>query len=152
MSYVVKPISAGSAAALRADVASGRLAARRVLVDGPGAPCRSCLREADPGETVLLFTYQPFRGESPYAVPSPVFLHEQSCTAFDPAAGVPPLLRAGQRAVRSYDAEHNLLEGEVAQGVDVDALIEQLLGDRRAAYLHVYSATAGCFTCRVDRP
>ena len=60
---------------LRRRITDGRLSARRVVLDEPGAPCRQCLQPGTVGEEMLLFTYQPFRGDSPYAVPSPIFLH-----------------------------------------------------------------------------
>ncbi len=61
------------------------------------------------------------------------------------------LLRNGLRAVRSYQARHDLIDGEVVAGMDLESSIERLFEDQRAAYLHIHSATAGCFTRRVDR-
>ena len=64
---------------------------------------------------------------------------------------VPIVVRAGLRAVRAYDAADDLIDGDVIPGADIEGLICRFLENDRVAYLHVYSATAGCFTCRVDR-
>lgn len=98
-----------------------------------------------------LLSYQPFRGESLYAAPSPIFLHAKRCAPYDQPNQLPDLVLTGERAVRSYDDRHELVDGAVGAGADVEALIDKLLADDRAAYLHIYSATAGCYTCRVDR-
>jgi hypothetical protein len=151
MDFTITPVDTDTATALRMDIAGGRVAAERVVLDEPGAPCRQCLRPGEVGELMVLFTYQPFRGDSPYAVPSPIYLHADPCTSYDRVTEVPPIARPGLRTVRSYDAGHRLLDGEVVPGAEIEATIGQLLDDDRAAYLHVHSATAGCFTCRVDR-
>jgi hypothetical protein len=150
MTFTIIPIDAETATQLRTDIQVGRIPTEHVIVDAPGAPCRQCLREGTTGEHMVLFRYQPFRGDSAYAVPSPIYLHADPCTSYA-VAGVPPLLRSGLRAVRSYDADHRLLVGDVGVGDEIEPLIESLLADDRAEYLHVYSATAGCYTCRVDR-
>ena len=100
---------------------------------------------------MLLFTYQPFVGNGPYAVPSPFFLHAHPCSRYAPTSEIPALVRSGLRAVGSYDAGDSLLDGDVIPGATIESAIDRLFEDGRADYLHVYSATAGRFTCRVDR-
>src|SRR5215211_9554886 len=49
----------------------------RVTADAPNAyPCRRCLRDAEPGEALLLTGYDPFTGASPYSGPGPIYVHE----------------------------------------------------------------------------
>jgi len=151
MTFTITPMDEATAAAVRGDITAGRLRARHVVLDEPGAPCRECLQAGRIGEAMVLFCYQPFRGEGPYAVPSPVFLHAAACTPYDDVNRVPELLRSGTRAVRSYDAHHDLVDGEVAAGTEIEVTIDRLFADPRADYLHVHSATAGCYTCRIDR-
>jgi hypothetical protein len=151
MDFTITPLDTETATALRMDIAGGRISAERVVLQEPGAPCRQCLQPGGTGDLMLLFTYQPFRGTSAYAVPSPIYLHADPCTSYDRVTEVPPIARPGLRAVRSYDASHRLLDGEVVAGTEIETAIYQLLADKRTEYLHVHSATAGCFTCRVDR-
>jgi hypothetical protein len=151
MSFTITALDPSTTRSIRTDITTSRLDARRVVLDEAGAPCRACLEPGQVGEAMLLFVHQPFTGRSPYAMPSPIYVHERDCVPYDPATGVPSLLAAGPRAVRSYDAHHDLLDGEVGPGRDVADMIERAFADERAAYLHVYSASAGCYTCRVDR-
>ncbi len=151
MDFTITPVDSATARACRDEIATGRRQGRRVTLDSNGAPCRHCLRAGQVGETMLLFMYQPFTGDGPYAVPSPVFLHAEPCDRYAPTNEVPALLHSGLRAVRSYDVDHDLIDGDVVAGGDVESLIVRLLQDDRADYLHVHSATAGCFTRRIDR-
>ena len=146
MSFTITAISTAAAETLRTDPT-----ARRVVLDDAGAPCRHCLQPGQPGETMLLLTYQPFTGASPYAVPSPVYVHADACPRHDPTSGLPALARSGLRAVRSYTEDHDLLGGVVVPGTELEHAIATLFDDPAAAYLHAHSATAGCFTFRVDR-
>ena len=127
--------------------------ARRIVV-GPdaGGPCRHCLRLGAPGETLLLVTYDPFTGTSPYAVPSPVFVHADSCERHV-ARELPAFVATGGlRSIRAYDANHDLVDGDVVTGDEVEDTAARLLKDDRVAYLHAHAAVEGCFTFRVDRP
>ena len=151
MGYTFIPVASATAQRLRDDINNGRLPGRRVVLEEPCAPCRHCLQPGAVGDLMLLFEYQPFRGDSPYAVPSPIFLHAEPCPPYATGRDVPVVVRAGLRAVRAYDAADDLIDGDLIPGADIEGLICRFLENDRVAYLHVYSATAGCFTCRVDR-
>ncbi len=151
MDVTITAIDPATADALRADVAAGRLPAQRRTLTEADAPCRQCLQLGEPGEEMLLLTYQPFRGASPYAVPSPIFLHARPCATYD-ERDLPAFVRdGGPRAVRSYDDEHAIVDGAVADAGNVMATIGMLLHHDRAAYVHVHCAVNGCFTFRADR-
>jgi hypothetical protein len=151
MDFAITAMPTATADRLRAEIEEGRMPARRIALDEVGGPCRHCLRLGAPGERLLLLTYQPFVGEGPYAVPSPIFLHAAPCARYEPTDAIPSFVRTGLRAIRSYDAVDDLLDGEVVEGTQIEAALRRLLDDDRAAYVHVHSADAGCFTCRVDR-
>ena len=118
--------------------------------DGP-YPVRCCLRDADDAADVVLASVMPFRGESPYAARSPVYVHAERCTghAEEPGA-VPEMLRGRLLSVRAYDGSHMLTGTEVLQGTDLEAAIDRLLGQDPGAYIHVHFAGPGCFACRIE--
>jgi hypothetical protein len=121
----------------------------RVRVDRPNAyPCRRCLRDAEPGETVLLRSYDPFVGRSPYSGPGPIYVHDHQCAAFA-GDGVPDQLARRLLSVRAYDDDHMLVDAEVIDGKALRAEAQRLLRD--ASYLHVHNARPGCFAARIDR-
>jgi hypothetical protein len=117
------------------------------------APCRVCLARFAPGEERrLLFTYDPFRDTVDLPLPGPVFIHEEGCPRYEPAAGFPPALRDGWLTFNAYGADRTLVARERTEGgTEVDAAIDRLLDDDAVDYIHVRSTSAGCFLCRLDR-
>ncbi|MFL6099036.1 MAG: DUF1203 domain-containing protein [Actinomycetales bacterium] len=126
---------------------------RRVVADAPHAyPCRRCLRDAEVGDDLVLFPYDPFLGDSPYRQPGPIFVHERECTP-DPAdlASAPEQLRRRQLSLRGFDLSHQLVATVVVEGVETDAAVAALLDDPAVDYVHVHNAAPGCFAVRVER-
>jgi hypothetical protein len=119
--------------------------------DGP-YPVRCCLSDAHDSADVVLASIMPFRGESPYAAASPVYVHAEACAGHveEPGA-VPQMLLDRLLSVRAYDGAHMLTGTEVVRGTGLERAIERLLGDTPDAYLHVHFAGPGCYACRIDR-
>ena len=119
--------------------------------DGP-YPVRCCLADEEDGRGVVLTSVMPFRGESPYAARSPVYVHAERCAGHVAEQdAVPELLRSRLLSVRAYDDAHMLTGAEVLPGTELEGAIERMLGDARSAYLHVHFAGPGCYACRIDR-
>jgi hypothetical protein len=53
--------------------------------------------------------------------------------------------------VRAYAADGMMVDAEVAEGVELEALIERLFGRADVAFLHAHNARRGCYSCRIDR-
>ncbi len=124
---------------------------RLIDVDEPSAyPCRRCLRDALPGERVVLLSYDPFLGDSPYRQPGPIFVHAEPCSPV-PSRELPEQLMRRRLSVRSFDAAHLMLDGVVVEGAALEATADALLADDAVAYLHVHNAGPGCFAVRIDR-
>ena len=123
---------------------------RQIVTERHSAPCRRCLEDAEPGEEVLLVSYDPFPTDSPYRSASPVFVHVRPCT---PHVGteVPEQQRRRLLSVRSFDDDAMMLDADVADGRDLERLLHRLLGRPDAAFVHVHNARPGCFAVRVDR-
>ncbi len=124
---------------------------RRVADSYPGYPCRRCLRDAEIGEVVALVSYNPFRGESEYSQPGPIFLHADGCRPFRSTDRVPAQLLRRPLSVRAFDATHAMVEARLVLGTSLDATVRELLENEQAAYLHVHNAAAGCWAARIDR-
>jgi hypothetical protein len=123
----------------------------RITADKPHAyPCRRCLKDAEPGDALLLLSYDPFRGASPYSGPGPIYVHEDDCAPFAGDA-IPDQLTRRLLSVRAYDERHMLVEADVVDGAALEEHAEHLLAAPGAAYLHVHNARPGCFAARIDR-
>ncbi len=123
-------------------------AVRRVADNG--SPCRVSLTDATPGEEVILVNYEHHAVASPYRMRFAIFVRAGE-TTFDQVDTVPEQLRKRLLAVRAFDADGMMVSFELVKGTEVEAVIERLLADDRAAYLHVHFAAPGCYAAKVVR-
>ncbi len=149
------PMDAESAARFRAthrDDRGGTVLER--TVDGPGFPCRACLRLGRPGETVLLASWDLPLPQGPYWTPSPVFLHAHDC-GDAPVDGALPetVTQNAMVSLRHYDAEGMCLYdlGVVVPGEEADAALRARIDDPRVAYVNIHTARPGCWLTRVEK-
>lgn len=129
-------------------------ALHRRLVDGQAFPCRHCLRLGEPGEAMLLGSYDLPRPRGVYWTPSPIFLHERDCARFEAEDEIAPIVLAnGIVSVRSYDAEEMCLYdlGEACEGKDVAAPLMRALSDPRTRFVNIHTARPGCLLTAVER-
>ena len=125
---------------------------RWMRADAPvGYPCRISLEDAPVGEEVLLlpFTHQDSR--SPYRASGPIFVRRGQREAARLVGTLPPYLTRRPLSVRAYDAADDMVDADVVDGSDAEALIERYLARDDVRYLHVHFARRGCYACRVDR-
>lgn len=123
-------------------------------VDGPGFPCRHCLRLGQPGETMLLGSWDLPRPTGVYWTPSPIFVHAQDCARFEePDAIAPTVLANGIVSVRSYDADQMCLYdlGQVCAGREVEAPLMRALADPRTRFVNIHTARPGCWLAGAER-
>lgn len=133
---------------------NGNEVRRIVATPGNGSPCRHCLRLAEPGETMLLGSYNLPRPLGIYWTPSPIFLHEADCPRAEAADEVAPIVRANPLvSVRAYDAADQCLYdlGQVCAGEEVDGPLKRALGDARTAFVNIHTARPGCLLTMVTR-
>jgi hypothetical protein len=122
-----------------------------VVADSPhGFPCRHCLRFARPGERVILFPYAAVPPGHPYSESGPIFVHAEPCQRYTATSEFPVELRNG-RALRAYDSEFNMIDAEVVNGNEPEAVIEKLLQNPEVAFVDARSVTRGCYTFRIER-
>lgn len=122
-----------------------------VVADSPrGYPCRHCLRWAQPGERMVLFPFAAIPPGRPYSETGPIFVHAEPCERYSATGEYPAAFREG-RVVRAYNAQHDMVAAEVANGTAPEALIERFLQQPETAFIHVRSVSRGCFTMEIER-
>jgi hypothetical protein len=131
------------------------LATRGVIrqrVDEPhSAPDRIELRDAEPGEAVLLLNHEYQSADSPYRGCHAIFVREGATRQFDAVGEVPDALRRRLLSVRAFDAAGMMVDADVVEGTALEGLAERLLDDPRVAYLHAHHARRGCYAARIER-
>ena len=123
--------------------------------DGPGNPCRHCLRDVPAGAAMLILAHRPFPAPQPYAEQGPIFLcaDAAACAPRRPDDALPPALSSPDYILRGYGADHRIVYGTggVVSTLRLKAEAETRLADPRVAYLHVRSSRNNCYQVRIDR-
>jgi uncharacterized protein DUF1203 len=134
------------------ELSDDELAARgavRRIAEHP-APCRVSLTDATPGDEVILTNYEHHAVDSPYRMRFAIYVRKDEAS-YDAVDEIPEQLRKRQLAARAFDQDGMMIGFELVAGSALEAAIDRLLADPRAAYLHVHFAAPGCYAARVDR-
>ena len=124
---------------------------RCVATQDHGFPCRISLVDARVGEELLLLPYTHLACTSPYRASGPVFIRCQAVRCVLPPGVVPPYVHRRQMSVRAYDAGAFMLSGQVCEGAEVAATLDQLFDDPHVHQVHLHNAGRGCYSCRAER-
>jgi Protein of unknown function (DUF1203) len=126
--------------------------AKRYVADQrPGFPDRIELRDAMPGESVLLVNHVHQPAATPYHASHAIFVLEHAGDAYDRVDEIPEALRPRMLSLRAFDAAHMMVDADLVDGRQVEALIDRLLGNPAVSYVHAHYAKRGCFACRIGR-
>ena len=130
----------------------GRRGARRCVAHAkPGYPDRVELRDAEPGESLILVNHEHLPEDTPYRASHAVFVLENAGERFDRVGEIPPAMRERLLSLRAFDREHMMVDADVVHGKEVEPVIERLLAEPRTAYVHAHYAKAGCYAARIER-
>ncbi len=124
---------------------------RYVADKSPGFPDRVEMRDATPGETVLLVNHVSQPADTPYRANHAIFVREGATRAVDEVDLVPEVLRPRLLSLRAFDAAGMMIDADVVEGVQVERLIARLFEDERASCLHAHYAKRGCYAGLIER-
>ena len=126
--------------------------AKRYIADAkPGFPDRIEVRDAEPGESLLLVGYVHQNADTPYRASHAVFVREGATRAFDRIDEIPDALRSRVLSLRAFDAGHMMIDADLVEGDALEGGIERLLGNPEVAYVHAHYAKRGCYAARIER-
>jgi hypothetical protein len=127
-----------------------RRASRTVADSRPGFPCRVSLEDVQPGTPVILLNYEHLPVDSPYRSSHAIYV-SAAARPFDAVDALPPMMRGRLLALRAFDRSGMMVEADVAEGANIEPLIERLLSIEGVDYLHAHFARRGCFAARIER-
>jgi hypothetical protein len=134
------------------DADLNRLGAQRYTVDAkPGFPDRVAVRDLDIGETAILLNYEHQPADTPYRSRHAIFVSEAAEPALDLVDAVPEAIRIRTISLRAFDMDGDMLDAELADGVDLILVIERFLAMPNTSYLHAHYAKRGCYAARIVR-
>jgi hypothetical protein len=117
-----------------------------------GELLRCCLRDAVPGEELVLFNYSPpLPAPSPYEERGAVFTHAFPCGG-PVSSGYPAAWVGRPQALRAYDARGWIHPAtRVHDGSDPDAVIAEVFSDPEVVEVHSRNVAYGCFMFAISR-
>lgn len=128
-----------------------RGAIRIQVTEAHSAPDRIELRDAEPGESVLLLNHEYLELDTPYRGRHAIFIREGALTAFDAVDQVPDALRRRLLSLRAFSADGMMVDADVVDGTSIEGLIERLLARPEVAFVHAHHARRGCYAARIER-
>jgi len=136
----------------RSDAELAALGVVRMQVNEPhAAPDRIALRDAEPGETVLLLNHEYLDVDSPYRGRHAIFVREGATQAFDAVNAVPDCLRRRLLSLRGFDARGMMVDADVIEGSVIETLIERLFSQSEVRFIQIHHARRGCYAARIER-
>jgi len=118
-------------------------------------PCRCCLKQFQPGEKRLLFSYAPVTAANPYNEVGPVYIHED-CSTYRDSSIFPPEVKNGRLPIRlvlrCYNSERRMiLACFIKDNNDAEKMIGELFADPLIEFIHIRNAVYQCFIAEVRK-
>ena len=120
-------------------------------------PCRVSLKPFKPGKDKrLLFSHSPFAIDNAFNQPGPVFIFSDEVEEYKDIYRFPPEIKADKEhfhlTLIGYSADQKMVFTKLVGDKDVDKLIEEIFNKHyEVEYLHVRSAEACCYICKIER-
>ena len=99
---------------------------------------------------MILFPFAAIPDGVPYSERGPIFVHAEPCERYAVTSEFPDSFRQG-RVMRAYDADRNIIAAEAVNGSEPEAVIAKFFEKPETAFVHVRSASHGCFTMEIQR-
>lgn len=133
------------------DVLAARGILRKTADAKPGYPCRVTLKDAEPGDTLLLMNFESHSADTPYRSAYAIYVNETAVRTARTVGEPPEVMRGRPIALRIFDADGMLIGADLASGEGLDPAIRRAFERPEAAYVHAHNAAHGCFAARIDR-
>lgn len=86
-------------------------------------PDRVEMRDAAPGQTLILVNHEHQPAVTPYRSAHAIFVREGACVAYDRSDAIPDVLKTRMLSLRAFDADHMMVDADLVDGREVEALI-----------------------------
>jgi hypothetical protein len=124
---------------------------RYVADEKPGFPDRIEMKDAEPGQTMLLINHVCQPADTPYHARHAIFVREGARQTYDRIGEIPEVMRCRLLSLRAFDEVGMMLDADVLDGANIEDAIERFFANPDVAYIHVHNAKRGCYSGRIDR-
>ena len=123
----------------------------RIVAEG-GDPLRCCLRDAEPGESLVLFGYEPPLPATPYREIGAVLAHAEPCAGPASTTSYPSDWHARPQVFRAYDRRgwiHDATRLYDARGAE--RVLAEMFADPDVERVHSRNIAWGCYMFTITR-
>jgi Protein of unknown function (DUF1203) len=124
---------------------------RYVADEKPGFPDRIEMKDAEPGQTMLLINHVCQPADTPYHARHAIFVREGARQTYDRIGEIPEVMRCRLLSLRAFDEVGMMLDADVLDGGNIEEAIDRFFANPDVAYIHVHNAKRGCYSGRIDR-
>jgi hypothetical protein len=129
---------------------AARRAVRVTADESGGFPCRVSLKDAVPGEELILINHVSHDVAGPFRTAFGIFVRKHAeAEAYEDEA--PDYLQARTLGLRGFDANGMLKAALLALPGEADGRIRELLANPEIVNIHAHNAAHGCFLARIER-
>jgi uncharacterized protein DUF1203 len=122
------------------------------LIGEGGEPLRCCLRDAEDGEALILFGYEPPIPASPYREIGAIFAHAEPCEGPAWTERYPAGWHGRPQVLQPYDRRGWIHEATtVHDGQAPETVIAELLAVPGVAQIHSRNVAYGCYMFAITR-
>ncbi len=117
----------------------------------PGFPDRIEMRDADPGETLLLVNHVSVELDTPYKASHAIFIREGAERTYRGENEIPEVMFNRLLSLRAFDKEGMMIDADVAKGEEIELAIKRFFENPLVSHMHAHNAARGCYSGRIDR-
>lgn len=149
--FIVAPLPVEFVQRVRATLRDDFARAVSVRIAQGGEPMRDQLRRANPGERIILCSYQAIGLPSEFAEIGPIYISADQPARQLSAGELPTGYFNRTFALRAYDARDRIAESALVEPENAANEFSRLLGQQGIAFLHARFAGHGCFAAHIQR-
>jgi hypothetical protein len=154
MDYVIKGLSAEPYRHLygKTDEELKTFGVKRYIADkNPGYPDRIEMRDAEVGESLLLINHVSMEKETPYKASHAIFVREGAEHPYESRNEIPAVMFNRILSFRAFDANGMMVDAAVAQGEEIQNVVECFLDNDQVSYIDAHNAVRGCYSGKIER-
>ncbi len=121
------------------------------VANGPGFPCRVTLRDARPGERVLLLNYMHQPADTPFRASHAIYVIDCAEEIHLKPGELPPVFTGRILSLRAFGGDGLIKTADLCDGEKSGEMINAMLGRDDVGYVHIHYAKYGCYAAVARR-
>jgi hypothetical protein len=110
------------------------------LLKQRGFPDRIEMKDAEPGQSVLLLNHVCRPAKTPFRASHAIFIREWATQVYDAVDQVPESMRIRLLSLRAFNVDGMMLDADVADGMVMESVVTRMFANPEVSYIHVHNA------------